>query len=65
MTVPPFMETKFGFNWGGAIVERTADEPGGAVIITIRSKYGRIEVRVTKTGHISDKKFWATTEEAK
>lgn len=48
----PGEDTQYGFNWGGAVVERTM-EHRGIVVISVKGKRGKknsIEVYVSPTG---------------
>lgn len=50
---PAYEETSYGFKWGGAEVERiTSDDKRGWVIIGVKTPKHRVEVYVTKTGHV-------------
>jgi hypothetical protein len=48
---PVLMQTKYGFTWGAAIVERVMDNPKVGVVVCVRSVNGpRIYVRVSPGG---------------
>lgn len=45
-------ETRFGFEWGPADVQRVFSHPKWGVIIQVETKYERIELRITPKGFI-------------
>ena len=48
-----YLETKYGFEYGAAIVERTAsDEHKGWVLLTVKTPKTELQVYVTKTGKV-------------
>ena len=60
-------DTRFGFNFGNAIIERICTMPNGSVVIGMftdryrEGKKGMIEIRITKTGIVrifSDEGEW-------
>lgn len=47
------VETRYGFNWGPVIVERSISDPLGGVLLTIKTIAGRsVDIRVSPKGHI-------------
>lgn len=47
-----YEETKYGFRYGPAIVERTASDEKAGVLLAIRTPRKRLEIRVTPSGLI-------------
>jgi hypothetical protein len=52
-------ETKFGFRWGPATIERCISDPKFGVVITVTTPKGRAHLRVTPTGFIRTGKVQA------
>ena len=49
-----YKETKYGFEYGAATVERvTSDEKNGWVLLTVKTPKAILEIRVTKTGKLT------------
>ena len=47
----PLEETKYGFNWGPATVERVCSDAQGGVLLVIKARKAELEVRVTPNGY--------------
>ena len=50
-----YKETKFGFEWGAAIVERVVSHKG-YVVLVVRSKRKELDITVTPSGLIRTEK---------
>lgn len=48
----PYAMTRYGFQYGSALVERIHGHDTGAVTIGIKSPKGEVQVYVTRTGKI-------------
>jgi len=47
-----YSNTRYGFEWGPAKVERTASTPKWGVVASVESKSHFVQVRVTPSGQI-------------
>ena len=47
-----YAETKYGFEFGAASIQRDISEPDGSVVVSITTKRSRLDIRITKSGFL-------------
>lgn len=55
-------ETRFGFEWGPARVERVASDPKAGVIVIVQTKREQVHIRVTPSGLIRVEEITKTAD---